>query len=55
LAVLVVLVLLPVEEPLEPTRPATVMAPPVTLIEPVEPPLVVSAPLTLTAWAVAVT
>ena len=53
-AVLVVVVLLVVDEPLELTRPATTIAPPVTLIDPVEPPVVETAPLTVTAWAVAV-
>ena len=37
-----------VDEPFELTRPATIIAPPVTLIDPVEPPLVVTA--TLLAW-----
>ena len=53
-AVFVVVVLLLVLDPFELTRPATMIAPPVTLIDPVDPPVVVIAPLTVTAWAVAV-
>ena len=53
-AVLVVVVLLVVDEPLELTRPAMMMAPPVTLIEPVDPPVEDKVPLTVTACAVAV-
>ena len=53
-AVLVVAVPVEVLEPFELTRPATIIAPPVTLIDPVEPPVVLIAPLTVTAWAVAV-
>ena len=53
-AVLVVVVLLVVDEPLELTRPATTIAPPVTLMEPVDPPVEDKVPLTVTACAVAV-
>ena len=53
-AVLLVVVLVVELEPLELTRPATMMAPPVTLIDPVDPPVELNAPLTVTAWAVAV-
>ena len=50
----VVLLLLPLEDPLADKLPVSTIAPPVTLIEPVDPPVVETAPPTLTAWAVAV-
>lgn len=53
-AVLLVVVLVVELEPFELTRPAMMIAPPVTLIDPVDPPVEVSAPFTVTAWAVAV-